>query len=112
MGKYDVRTIARHQLMGDRLLADDPMIAVDIKERILQAAESDTIALAVVEAEQWEVELVEEAEFLENVEPQQIRLAANLFRDFEMSLLVLYAVYALAVVSVTTYLLLQWGHVL
>lgn len=92
------------------------MIAV--KDRIREAAENDTISFAVARVEQPGADLVkaadpvEEADTAEKVEPQQIRLAMSFFHDLEVSILILYAVYAIAVAGVAAFLLLQWGHVL
>ncbi|CCV08136.1 hypothetical protein MESS2_730032 [Mesorhizobium metallidurans STM 2683] len=114
MGKHEIRTVAEHWLTADQL-AEDSMIAV--KDRILEAAENDTISFVVAKAEQQDADLVEaagpveEADTAQKVEPQQIRLAVSFFHDLEVSILVLYAAYALVVVGVT-YLLLRLGHVL
>ncbi|PTE08541.1 hypothetical protein [Mesorhizobium helmanticense] len=115
MGKHEVRSVAEHWLTADQL-AEDPMIAV--KDRILEAAENDTISFVVARVEQPDADLVkaadpvEEADIVEKVEPQQIRLAMSFFHDLEVSILVLYAVYAIAVAGVAAFLLLQWGHAL
>ncbi|MER9419969.1 hypothetical protein NKI95_29165 [Mesorhizobium sp. M0306] len=87
-------------------MADDPVIAVDLTERILQAADNDRILCLVVATEQLEAERVEKAE------PKETRIAASFVRDFEVMLLVLYAAYALAVLGATAFVLLELGHVL
>lgn len=121
MGKHEIRSVAENWLTADQL-AEDPMIAV--KDRILEAAENDTISFVVAEAEQRDADLVkaadpveeadtvEEVDTVKKVEPQQIRLAVSFFHDLEVSILVLYAVYAIAVAGVAAFLLLQWGQVL
>lgn len=92
------------------------MIAV--RDRILEAAENDTISFVIAKAGQRDADLVEAAgpaeapDTVEKVEPQQIRLAVSFFHDLEVSILVLYAVYAVAVAGLAAFLLLQWGYVL
>ncbi|MER9232193.1 hypothetical protein NKI56_08835 [Mesorhizobium sp. M0622] len=105
MRKDEIQTVTESWLSGDRL-ADDPVIAVDLAERILQAAENDRIVCIVVAAEHPETERIEKAE------PQETRITAGFVRDFEVMLLVLYAAYALIVLGATAFVLLELGHIL
>ncbi|MER8479553.1 hypothetical protein NKI01_26135 [Mesorhizobium sp. M0815] len=105
MKKREIQTVTESWLSRDQL-ADDPVIAVDLTERILQAAENDRIVCLVVATEQLETDSIEKAE------PQETRIAASFVRDFEVMLLVLYAAYALAVLGATAFVLLELGHVL
>ncbi|MER8508514.1 hypothetical protein [Mesorhizobium sp. M0199] len=105
MKKREIQTVTESWLPRDQL-ADDPVIAVDLTERILQAAENDRIVCVVVATEQLETDSIEKAE------PQETRIAASFVRDFEVMLLVLYAAYALAVLGATAFVLLELGHVL
>lgn len=105
MGKHEIQTVTEYRITRDQL-ADDPVIAVDIAERILQAAENDRIVYVVVTAGQPEADLIEKRE------PQQVRATTALFRDFEVLLLVLCAAYALVVLGVTAFVVLALGPVL
>ncbi|MES0031578.1 hypothetical protein [Mesorhizobium sp. M0040] len=105
MRKREIQTVTESRLSRDQL-ADDPVIAVDLTERILQAADNDRIVCLVVATEQLETDRIEKAE------PKETRIAASFARDFEVMLLVLYAAYALAVLGATAFVLLELGHVL
>ena len=105
MREHEIQTVTEYRIAGNQL-ADDPVIAIDIAERILQAAENDRIVYVVVTAGQPETDLIEKRE------PQQIGTTRAFFRDFEVVLLVLYAAYALVVLGVTAFVVLELGPVL
>ncbi|MGX9575979.1 hypothetical protein [Mesorhizobium sp. f-mel] len=105
MGKREVQTVTEYRIAGDQL-TDDPVIALDIAERILQAAEHDRIVYVVATAEPPQADLIEKTE------PQQIRATRTSFRDLEVLLLVLYAAYALVVLGVTAFVVMELGPVL
>lgn len=104
MGKREVQTVTEYRIAGDQL-TDDPVIALDIAERILQAAEHDRIVYVVATAEPPQADLIEKTE------PQQIRVTRTSFRDLEVLLLVLYAAYALVVLGVTAFVVMELGPV-
>ncbi|RWM20429.1 MAG: hypothetical protein E5X53_02440 [Mesorhizobium sp.] len=105
MEKREVQTVTEYRVAGDQL-ADDPVIALDIAERILQAAEHDRIVYVVATAGPPQADLIEKTE------PQQIRTTTTFFRDFEVLLLILYAAYALVVLGVTAFVVMELGPVL
>ncbi|MER8484699.1 hypothetical protein [Mesorhizobium sp. M1322] len=105
MGKREVQTVTEYRIAADRL-AEDPVIALDIADRILQAAENDRIVYVVATAGPLQTDLIEKSE------PQQIKAATTSFRDLEVLLLVLYAAYALVVLGVTAFVVMELGPVL
>ncbi|MET3577566.1 hypothetical protein ABID19_000581 [Mesorhizobium robiniae] len=105
MREHEIQTVTEYRIAGNQL-ADDPVIALDIAERILQAAENDRIGYVVVRAAHPAADLIEKSE------PQQIRATTGFFRDFEVLLLVLYAAYALVVLGATAFVVLELGPVL
>ncbi|TIS98098.1 MAG: hypothetical protein E5W72_06430 [Mesorhizobium sp.] len=105
MREHEIQTITEYRIANNQL-ADDPVIALDIAERILQAAENDRIGYIVVRAGNPEADLIEKRE------PQQIKATTALFHDFEVLLLVLYAAYALVVLGVTAFVMLELAPVL
>jgi hypothetical protein len=108
--EHEIQTVTESWLSADQL-ADDPVIAVDLRERILQAAENDRIVCVVMAAEHPQAGLIEKADLIEKAEPQQTRIGASVVRDVEVMLFVLYAAYALAVLGATAFVLLELGHI-